>query len=326
MLDVLNFVRGAVSSSDTVMPVLTHFCIYDGRIQGSNGRVSIDAPLPGIDFEAIIPAERFLRAIDTCGGEPKLRLTDKGRVIVERKPFRATLPSQKVEAYPRAKPSGGDRYPVGDGLLDALKLLRPFIATDAERAWASTVYFDNEGQALAANNAIIAMTKCDAFKNIGEMQLPVFACEELLRLGSHPGGYPDDVSMDDSGVTFYFGDSWLKSAHIAAEWPTETAATWLAMSAKMKKIPPELARSIEQLLPFCPDPKYPTIRFEKGGIRTATGDSEAEIAGFDLGEGTFHAANLLPMLACTDKMAILEKAALFSGKNFKGVMALLRIA
>jgi hypothetical protein len=273
----------------------------------------------------VIPADRFLRAVDACKGDPTLRFTDTGRLVVERKPFKAFLPCQKQDLFPLTKPSTGDRFRVGDGLIEALKLLRPFIATDAERAWASTLLFDPEGNVYASTNAMIGMTRCEAFAGVGQIQLPVFAADELLRLATVPNGYPDEIATDDTGTTFFYDDAWVKTQHIAAEWPTETAQKWLEMTGKYKAIPPKLIDAIEQLLPFCPDPKFPVIHFKKDGISTAAGETEAEIAGFDLGEGFFHAENLRPMLACSTKIAILEKAALFTGPDFKGVLSLLRM-
>lgn len=335
MLDVLNFVRGAVSKGDAVLPVLTHYCIYKGtqgwRIQGANGRVAIDAPFIDLGHEAIVPAERFLKAVDNCGGEPELRFTEKGKLVIHRKPFRALLPTQPISTFPLARPSKGDRYPVTDGLLDALRLLRPFIATDAERPWASTILFDAEGNVYASTNAMIAMTKCDAFIRAGDVQLPVFVADELIRLNAEGHGglgglfNPQEVSSDDTGTTFYYGDAWVKGSHISAEWPTETAKTWMSMKATYKPIPKGLMAAIEQLIPFCLDPKFPAIFFTRNGIATAPGDTQAEVAGFDLGEACFHADNLRPMLAVSDKMAITERAALFKGKGFQGVMSLLRM-
>lgn len=335
MLDQLNFVRGAVSKGDAVIPVLTHFCIYKDesgwRIQGANGRVSIDAPFIDLGREAIMPAERFLKAVDNCSGEPELRFTDAGKLVVAKKPFRALLPTQPITTFPRALPSKGDRVKVGEGLLDALRLLRPFIATDAERAWASTMLFDPQGNVYSSTNAMIAMTKCSAFKKAGEVQLPVFVVDEIIRLNieGHGGlnGHftPKEIVVDETGATFYYGDAWVKGSHIAAEWPTATAEQWLAMKAEFKKLPDGLMKAIDQLLPFCSDPKFPAIYFTRDGIATAPGDTQAEIGGFDLGEACFHAENLRPMLDAADHIAITEKAALFKGKNFKGVMALLRM-
>jgi hypothetical protein len=53
---------------------------------------------------------------------------------------------------------------------------------------------------------------------------------------------------------------------------------------------------------------------------------QADIAGFDVGEGAFRAENLAPMLACADKIGVGEKAALFTGPGgFRGIMAKLRL-
>jgi hypothetical protein len=285
--------------------------------------VAIDAACPELNFQAVVPAERFLRAVDACEGEPALRFTDKGKLVVERKPFRAMLPIQKFDTFPRTKISEGSRYPVADGLLATLRMLRPFITSDAARPWASTMLFDAEGNVYASTNAVIAMSECQAFAGgIGEIQLPVFACDELLRINQQP----EEVSVDESGTTFFYaGDSWLKCQHIAAEWPTETAKKWLEMSTDFREIPKGLARSIERLLPFCPDPKFPVIHLKPGSISTAQGESEATIEGYDLGEGSFHAENLLPILACSDRIGIIERAALFRGEGFKGVVSLLKL-
>lgn len=321
MLDVLKFVRGAISSTDSVLPVLTHFCIYKGRIQGANGRIYIDAPCPDLKFEVIVPAERFLRAVDTCKGEPAMNLTEAGRLVLKRESFRAILPTQSIDTFPRGEASSGKRMKVVAGLLEAVKALRPFMATDAERPWASTIYFDAKGGvAYSAANAMIAMVKCKPFQT--DVQLPVFAADELVRIGAAPEAW----AIDDKGLTFWWGDSWLRTQLIAAEWPTETARRWMEMEAKMVEIPGDLGAQIEALLPFCPDPKYPVIHFKGKVIATAAGESEADTnVGVDLGTGAFHADNLRPMLAYSNAIAITDKVAIFQGKNFKGVMSLLRV-
>lgn len=322
MIDILHFVRGAVSAGDSVLPVLTHFCIYDGRIQGANGRISIDAPCTDLKFNAITPAEKFLKAIDSCDGDPDLRLTDKGKLIVKQGGFRAVLSSQPIDAFPRAKPSGGQRQVVGPKLLEVLRLLRPFISTDAERAWASTIYFSVEEEtAYATTNAMIGMSKAVPFNN--DVQLPVFCVDELLRIGREP----IEWSEDENSITFWWTDDfWMRTQKIAAEWPTETAKKLAAMKTKMIEIPKHILIELERLIPFCPNAKYPVIMFKGSTLATLSGDSEATVElDVDLGEGAFHAENLKPMLACSTHMGITDKMALFKGEDFRGVMTLLRI-
>lgn len=322
MLDTLHFVRGAVADKGRdLVPVLTHFCVYQDRIQGADGRISIDAPCAGIGFEGVVPAERFLKAVDACAGEPGLRVTDKGKLVVERKPFRALLPLQAMEAFPKTDPSAGEKIAVLSGLIEALRQLRPFMSDDAERPWASTIYFDQEqATALAATNAMIAMVSCNPFRE--SLQLPVFCVDELLRIGTPPLMY----SQDAVSVTFWWKDRWLRAQKIVAEWPVLTARKWLSERPKLQAIPGDLVQTIERMVPFCNDPKFPIIYFKANGLSTAAGDTQAEVSGFKLGEAAFHAENLLPMLRVCDKMFIAKDAAHFSGgTSFRGVMSILRV-
>lgn len=318
MLETLKFVRGVVAERDTVQ-ALTHFCIYKDHIQGSNGRIHIDAPCPNIGFEAVVPAEQFLRAFDACGGDPKVRFTDSGKLVVEKKPFRAYLPNLALDLYPRADPSTGKKQKPKGPLLPTLRILRPFLGDDADRQWSATMMFLN-GAALASSNAMIATRKCEVFA--AAVQLPFYLIDEMLRIGDEPEFY----SNDSSSITFFWGKQWLKAQLILSEWPVETARKWLAEKTKMVPIPKDLAGSVARLVPFCPNPKFPVICFDKGRLSTADGDMSAEIAGFDVGEGKFRAENLAPMLACADKIGMVEKAALFTGPDgFKGIMAKLNL-
>jgi hypothetical protein len=324
MLDTLRFVRGAVSDStgSGIIPVLTHFCIYDGRIRGADSRVTIDAACPELaGINTVVPAEPFLRGIDACNGEPTFRFTEGGKLVVERKPFRAQLPVRPVADYPLEEPSKGRKFKLdGEALLDKIARLRPFISNDAERPWASTMYFGKDA-AYAASNAMIAMIPSGIFSKA--IQLPIFCVDELLRIERPPAQWSDD----DHSVTFTWenGD-WLRAQKITQEWPTATAEGWFKMKERMVAVPEGLLKAVDRIRPFCHDPKRPIIYLTDGGISTAPGEMQAEVAGFKVGTGAFHADNLKTMLGAADKMAISEKAALFSGpQSFRGVMALLKM-
>lgn len=321
MLDALKFVRGAVKDTDTVMPVLTHFCIYKGRIQGTNGRVSIDSPGKDLDFEAVLPADKFLSAIDACKGKPTMRFTDGGKFTIESKPFRVFLPHHKVEAFPLQVPSKGKKRTVGKDLIKVLALLRPFVGEDASRPWASTILFrKSAGMAVAANNAMIAAAPSkETF--VQDIMLPIFAIDELLRIKD----VPEYFSTDEVSVTFFWGEQWLRSQLIIAEYPAVTVDKWLEKKGKMIFLPEDIRSTIEKLAPFCNDPKFPVLYFSKKGIATAPGETQAEIAGIDLGEGVFRADNLKIILQRSDKIAITADAALFSGPSgFRAIMAPLK--
>lgn len=316
MLETLKFVRGAVSEKD-VVPVLSHFCIYKKRIQGANGRIAIDSPCPDLTFDAVVPADRFLRAIDACAGEPKMRFTEGGKLVVEHKPFRAMLPQLGIDTFPLMEPSAGKAVNLAGPLLPVLRKLRPFMSDDAERPWASTCLLNKN--TFVSNNATIAMMTGSPFK--AEIQLPVFGIDELLRIGIEPKQY----TTDDVSITFYYDQGWMRVQKITAEWPVATAEQWLAMKPKAVPIPKGLAAAVERILPFCVDPKFPVIYFRKSGISTAPGEVQAEIQGFNLGDAAAHAKNLINMLKASDTIAITEKAMIFTGAGgFKGIMSILR--
>ena len=322
MLDAIRFVRGAVKDTDTITPVLTHFYINKGRIQGTDGRLHLDIACPDLTFEAVVPAERFLRAVDACEKEPTFRFTDGGKLVIESKPFKAFLPHLTALDFPAAVPSGGRKHKMSPTLIPVLRTLLPFLSTDASRAWAGTILFHKEtGQAFAANNAIIAVHKAEQMFH-ADIQLPIFTVKELIRIADPPEHY----SMDEVGITFYWGDRWLRSSLINAEWPVKTAVNYLTMKGTKVPIPDRLQSSINKIIPFCSDPKFPIIHFTKNGISTAQGETSAEVAGFDVGETALRADNIAPMLAVSTHMAVGDKVVLFWGKDFRGFMAPLRTA
>jgi DNA polymerase III sliding clamp (beta) subunit (PCNA family) len=320
MLEEIKFVRGAVKDRDSVAPVLTHFCISDGRIQGTNGRVYLDVPCRELDFEAVVPAEKFLRAVDACDGAPTFRKTDGGKLVIERKPFKAFLPILPRESYPHALPTPGKKIKCNAALPLVLRKLLPFIGTDASRPWAGTVAFDSQtGNAFAGNNATVAVCSADKFFT-EYAQIPLFAIDEILRVNEPPTHY----CVDESSMTFFWEDRWLKTCLITDAWPIKTVVSFLDFDGKRVKLPAGLRRNIERITPFCIDPKFPVIYFSDKGIATQSGESQAEIAGINIGSCVLRADNLYPVLDNSTHACVTDKAVLFWGDGFRAFMAPLK--
>ena len=214
MLKTLNFVKGAVSTKDLI-PVLTNFHFYSGRVQGGNGRITIDAPLELGGIDITVPAVPFLKAIDTCEGIldfENLKITEAGRLSIKKGKFRSVLPLSNSDEFPLVEPSEGKARHVPP-ILSALKRLRPFVGDDATRPWACGVLFKN-GYAYATNNVVMTRVIMD-FGDC-EFNLPGFAVDELLRINKEP----ESIIIDDNAVTFFFGKlGWLRSQLFSAEWP-----------------------------------------------------------------------------------------------------------
>ena len=179
MLNTLRFVRGAIAKRELI-PVLSHFHVYDGRIQGSNGKIHIDAPCEDLKgFNFTVPAERFLKAVDACDGEPKLKVTAKQKLSISKGSFRALLPLGEHDAFPITK-SEGKRVKYKGGLLQCFKTVYNFIGEDASRPWACGCLI-RDGYVWATNNAVLIRTPFDG--ELTELNVPSFAVDELLRIG-----------------------------------------------------------------------------------------------------------------------------------------------
>jgi len=286
MLKTLKLVRGAVADKDLV-PVLTHFHIYNGRIQGGNGRVVLDTPCDALTGMCLtVPADRFLKAVDGCQGEPELTVTDAGALMVKRGSFKVRLPLAKQEDFPLQSHVTPELTPV-PGLLGTLRRLRPFIGEDASRPWLCTVKVEN-GYAYATNNPVFIRIPCE----LPDMVIPVFAVDELLRIGIGPLG----VYVAETSMTFDFpAGLWLQCQQVEGEWPD--VARFFEEEPELQPVPAGLLEAVRRVKPFCPDAKFPEIRLGPEGVSTADGDMSAAVEGVNLPESRWRAENLELLLS-----------------------------
>ena len=308
MLKTLNFIRGAVATRDLV-PVLLSIHAYDGRLQGSNGKLTIDAPckdLAGYDFT--VPCTPFLKAVDACNGEPKLVVSDdKGRLSISKGVFKAMLPLSTHEDFPRQKSEGEVGLNLSGPILPVLRSLSPFISEDASRPWACGVLFRN-GYAFAINNIVVAGAPALTFPM--SLNLPGFLVDELLRIGMEP----TSVLANSDRITFHFANgSWMKSSLLSAEWPA--VEKMLPETAPPTTVPEGLLSAVEQIVPFCPDPKQPLIYLGADGVKTSDGDKSATVGGFDLPQSVFRAEPLTAVLrvACAVDFSTYPKPVPWTG-------------
>lgn len=287
MLNALNIVRGAVATKD-LLPVLKSIHSYNGRLQGCNGRVTIDAPcveLEGKEFT--VGCVPFLKAVDACSGEPEL-VFEPQRITVKRGTFKAVLPLEEHAEFPRQEPTGQEGVKLTGALLPALRTLQPFVSDDASRPWACGILFRG-GYAFATNNIVVAGLPAVEFPM--SLNLPGFLIDELLRLGLEPLR----IQATSDAITFHLpGGAWIKGQLLSADWP---AVENMMPAVPETLIPTGLQQAVERLLPFCPDPKVPLIFFSPEGVRTNDGAKSATVGGFDLPEGVYRAEPLLAVLA-----------------------------
>jgi hypothetical protein len=266
MLEALNFVLGAVSDKD-IVPALTHVHVEDGYIQAYDGRVMMQAPVPELEgMTFTVPAERLKRAVEACEGEPKISV--KERVTVSRGRFKAMM--SQIEGFPKQEipPKSGHSL---KGLMPVLKALRPLVSEDASRLWSLGIMIDGEGHAWATNNVILARA---AFDFPEPITIPVFAVDEILRVGEEP----ELVLSEANSLTFYYKNGRiLKSQLIAGDgWPAIGPMFEAVEKEGAVEIPTDLYSICETLSKMVTDAKLPILRIAPEGVSTGEGEHLAE--------------------------------------------------
>ena len=316
MKEILTLVRGAVSTKD-FLPVLTHFHIYNGRVQGSNGHIAIDAPCPELaSLDCTVPAERFLKAVDACDGEPKFKLTEGGRLTITKGAFRAILPLAQHDSFPLVQPDK-KRTAIKTPFLPILRSLIPFVGEDASRPWSCGILF-KDGYAWATNNVVLARVP---YKGL-ELLLPVFAINELLRIGQEPLSYVNA----DNWITLYFKEGWwMRVQKLEGQWP-DIEKFFPDKCPKTGVKSPPLYEAVSKILPFCPDPKQPIIETGEKGVSTLDGEMSALVESKGLPVTHFRAEPLLTALQASDYIDLSTYPApcYWRGNGIEGIIVGLR--
>lgn len=318
MLDVLKLVRGAVSKKD-MLPVLTHFYIYDGRIQGANGRLCIDSECPGLNIcNIVVPADKFLRAVDACDGEPTLIVSD-GKLTVKKGKLKATLSILPETTYPVIADFDGVPAEINGDIIPALRKLLPFISTDASRPWSNTVLVW-EGHGYATNNVVVLRSEIPISSIV---VLPVYLVAEMVRIGEEP----ISIKTSKNGVTVEYKTFRIKGIQILDQWPTMLMKLRDTMATANPPVVMEgLFDLVSKLKPFFPDEKLPVIVFSEEGIGTRDGIRSARIEVDGLPSGLYRYESLLSVLEIATHVdfAAYPKAVPFRGDGIEGLLTGMR--
>lgn len=318
MLEVLKFVRAALSKEDT-RPHLRHFKISGGRIIASNGRLAICHPL-ALDLPPCCPhGEQFYKAIAACEDAPQFYF-EAGRLVVRSGRLKVNVPLCDPEIWPEIYPAG-QLLPITSPILPILERLLPFVSTDETRPWLQAIKFINQS-AYATNNIMVAEHFIPANFPVA-CTLPVVAVDELIRLRLEPSS----VQAEAHKVTFHLpGGAWLASVITADRWPDLAGLITESESYTGPWMEGEplatLLADCRKLYPFVDDARR--IAFRSGKLITLHKDGPG--ASLDCpaspGTGCFNTVEL-SALAGVAKVGWnnYPKAVPFRGPGFRGVMA-----
>lgn len=211
MLKELKFVQGAVAKRDFV-PAMTHFKIENGFVRSFNGTLALCSPL-AFNIDCIPRADTLVRAISNCEDTITLGMTDTGRLRVQSGRFKAFIECVDIDTT-HVEPEGEEVFFDGEVLLQAVKILLPFVGDDASRPWTNGILLRDQS-AFATNNVTLVEywlgTDVPFVVNI-----PLVALKEMLRINEAP----THAQIEKSSLTLHYEDGrWIRTQLLETAWP-----------------------------------------------------------------------------------------------------------
>lgn len=312
ILDSLRFVQGSVAKKDFV-PAMTHFVIENGTVRGYNGMIALCSPI-AFDIDCKPKADELVHAISKCDETIVLSMTDAGRLRVVSGDYKAFVKCV-AEDTPHVLPEGNIVNFPGAEMLQALKVIEPFIGDDASRPWSNGVLLKEES-ALATNNVTVIEYWVQAqFPHT--VNVPRAAIKEIIRINEAP----ISAQLTDNSITFHYTNKrWLRSQLLNTEWPDIQRI--LCVGNNPKPIDARLFIGLEKIS------KRADIAnrvFIKAGV-LSTVDHEGEGAQYTVPGLQCEGAYSIPMLQLLEGVALsidfttYPKPCLFFGNNLRGAI------
>jgi len=314
MLDALKFAAAAVGKRAFV-PGATHFLIKDGYVRGTNGIISLAAPLP-LGLECAPQAIPMVKAIANCEEATQLTLLPSGKLSVRSGGFKANIPcTDEIGAHTEPE---GELIPIkGEELLKALRTVSPYMGTDAARRFSMSVLLKG-GCAYATNNVTMVQYWFGTPFPLDAV-LSSEAVEALCKIKETP----HSIQVVDNSITFHYESGcWLKSTLMENMWPSTIDKILTVEGGNPQTVDPMLFDAMTRLKPFATD--NGRIILEDGTMRTHLDESEgASCAIQDVSLRGCYAIDMLMLLKDNvDKadLTLYPKPCPFYGPNFRGVI------
>lgn len=302
MLDMIQTVLGAVATKD-IVPVLTHIHVTPTGVQGSNGRLSINCPgETPVDRALCLPGRKLQQALKR-GRKAKWSTTDQSLTLTAGK-LRVRLPINPAP-FPVTEPSTGEKCFVKDpeGLVQTLRMLKPFVAKDGSKPWACGVFIKGD-HIYTTNNVILVRTHWEGVTTgdgLPPVNVPLDAVDEVLRL-TKDGHEVEALSGDATSLTFHFNSGvWLRTSLLQNDWPeADGMLDGDPVGDGYGVALPELREGVDAVVPFSADERAPVVEVGEFGMRTREGDVQASVDLDPLPEGHYRAEALSLVLSVAE--------------------------
>lgn len=263
-LDVLKFVRGAVSTKDLV-PEMKHFVIQQGHVRGFNGVLALSSPID-FNFDCAPKAVPMVQAIGNCEDVVALGMTDANRLRITSGPFKAFIDCVDLEGLPHQQPEGQEIQFDGEQMLAAIDKLLPFVGTDASRPWTNGILL--RGQSAFATNNVCLVEYWIGSQLPFTVNIPMQAIKEMARIGQPP----THAQICAHSMTFHYADGrWLRTQLYSTEWPDVVEMLNTRQWADLPTVAAEMFEGLTKLKPFLD--RNSRVLFRGGSMYTEDDDS-----------------------------------------------------
>lgn len=320
MLKELKFVQGAVAKKD-FLPAMTHFAIEKGTVRSYNGVLALSSPI-ALDIECKPKADKFVQAIANCTETVALSMTTTGRLSIKSGKFKAFVDCV-TEDTPHVWPEGERMDFDGAAVLQAFKVLHPFIGDDASRPWSNGVLLRGQS-AYATNNVTLVEYWLGADVPV-VVNIPRVCIREMLRIDEAP----THAQLTPNSITFHYSDGrWVRSQLFETKWPDLSKI----LDAQCNALPvdPLLFEGLDVVKPFLDN--FGRVFLRDGKISTVTKEGEGDQHGeFEIpgltAVGIFSHAmlKLLEGTATTADLSTYPQPCLFYGERLRGAIVGLRM-
>jgi hypothetical protein len=246
-------------------------------------------------------------------------MTTAGRLSIKAGAFKAFIECV-AEETPHVLPDG-DRVDFdGKAMLDAFKVLAPFIGDDASRQWSNGVLFRDQS-AFATNNVLLVEYWTGAQMPIS-VNVPRVAIREMLRI-NEPPMY---AQVTPTSMTFHYEDKrWVRTQLLDLGWPDLTPL--LEKECQPRVLDEALFEGLEKLEPFAD--KMGRVFINEGVLSTVPGNSDEgasfELVGFPFnGIYQIHMLQLLRGVAQQADLSLYPSPCVFYGDRLRGAIVGMR--
>lgn len=320
MLKELKFVQGAVAKKD-LLPAMTHFRIEGGTVRSYNGTLAISSPIP-LDITCCPRADSLVKAISNCDEATTISVTAGGRLSIRSGKFRAIVDTIQGET-PHVGPEGEPVQFDGAALLAAMKVLEPFIGTDASRPFTNGVLFDGQS-AYATNNTCMVqhwLGPVPAFPK--RINVPRAAVRELLRVDEPP----THAQVTDGSITFHYTDGrWIRSQLLDTQWPMDVVGKLLDQPSQPRPLPEGFFEALAKIKGMSDGASR--VYMTGGALHTHADHDEGAAYELDLpcdGLYNVHMLGLLKGVVKTIDFSLYPGPALFFGDKLRGAIIGMRM-